>query len=206
MPFTGGPRVLMVSGQVLEVMSDSEAKWWNSSRDKYTEQTRFSENTDLQDLDRLLVLELMSYRWSQFLAMGHDYEGFTIEEEKLRRSMREYSDQISKLKASMGLTKQVRDAAAAEGDFSQWISDLKQRAKAFGIHRERQLTKALVLVNELSGIVGTYDRADTEERAKTGFTSEKDILDWIRHTLLPEYKALDEHFRKNEQQYWVRDQ
>jgi hypothetical protein len=205
-PFKGGPRVLMVSGQMLEVMSDAEAKWWNTSRDKYSEQTRFSENTDLQDLDRLLILELMVYRWSQFLAMGHDYEGFTIEEEKLRRAMREYSDQISKLKASMGLTKQVRDAAAAEGDFSQWMSDLKVRAKAFGIHREHQLTKALVLMNELSGMVGTFDRADAEERAKTGYTTEKDIVAWVRHTMLPEYHALDEHFRKNQQVYWVRDQ
>jgi hypothetical protein len=196
----------MVSGQMLEVMDDSEAKWWNQSRDRYQAQTRFTENTDLQDLDRLLILELLIYRWSQFLAMGHDYEGFTIEEEKLRRSMREYSDQISKLKASMGLTKQVRDAAAAEGDFSQWISDLKIRAKAFGIHRESQLTKALVLVNELSGIVGTYDRADHEERAKTGFTSEADIVAWVRHTMIPEYKALDEHFRSTQQTYWIRDQ
>jgi hypothetical protein len=201
-----GYPVDMVAGQTLLLPVQAEATWWNSSKDAYLEQTKFSENTDLRDLDRLLQLELMVYRWTQFLAMGHDYTGFDIDEDKLRRAVRDYSAEITKLKQSMSLTKQVRDEAANDGNLSQYIADLKARAKIFGIHRENQLTVALVLMNELSGIVGTYFRSDAEERAKAGFSTEADIVTWIRSTMLPRFHEVDEHFRANEQRYWVRDQ
>lgn len=194
----------LVSGKTLKVMSETEAEWFTETRDTYLAQTKFTETTDLRDLDRLLVLELMTFRWTQHLAAGVGYDGFDIDPEQLRKNIKEYSDQINKVKESMGLNKKSRDDIAADGNFAQWLGDLKARAKIFGIHRENQLTKALILINQLSGIVGTFDRSDEEERHKTGFESEHAIVEWIRHTLLPEYKAIDEHFRANEQRYWIR--
>lgn len=198
--------VTMVSGIPLEVMTDAEGSWYEHSRDMYLEQTKFTENTDLKDIDRLLVLELMIFRWTQFLSAGTDYDGDLIEEKVLTANLKAYSDQVNKLKESMGLAKASRDKAMAEGDFSKWIADLKARAKIFGIHRQHQLTKALTLFEELSAILGAYDRSDAEERRKLGFESDKDILDWIRDTALPEYRQIDAYFREHSQQYWVRDQ
>jgi hypothetical protein len=195
----------LVSGETLTVLTAVEARWFTQSRDTYMAQTKFTETTDLRDLDRLLIQELMIFRLSQHLAQGKDYDDFPIEDEALlRRNIREYSEQITRLKSSMGLTKSARDDAQNAGDFSTWLTNMKIRAKEFGINRENQLTKALVLMNELSSIVGAYDRSDTEERQKLGFENETEIVDWIRHTMLPEYRAIDEHFRQNSQRYWIR--
>lgn len=198
--------VELVSGETLIVLTAGEVRWFNNNRKLYLEQTRFSETTDLQDLDRLLAMELQVFRMTQWSAAGHDYDELPIDEALIRRNIREYSEQINKTKTSMGLTKAARDEARNSGDVSQYLSDLKMRAKIFGIHRETQLTKALSLVQELSAIVGSYDRSDKEERHKLGFESESDIVDWIRTTMLPEYHVIDEHFRENEQRYWVRQQ
>lgn len=197
-------QVQLVSGEQMFVLGEVEARWWNASRDSYLAQTRFTDTTDLRDLDRLLVLELMVFRWSQQLAAGHDYIGFSIDEDQVRKNIRDYSQEVSKVKEAMGLTKKARDDAANSGDFSNWIEDLKTRARAFGIHRENQLKTALVLMNELSAILSTFDRSDDEERAKLGFESEHEILEWVRKTMLPEYQAVDTHFRTHQQSLWVR--
>jgi hypothetical protein len=196
--------VSMVSGEVVRVLGDVEARWFNATRDSYLEQLHFTETTDLRDLDRLLVLELMVFRWTQQLAAGQDYIGMEIDEEKIRKNIKEYSEAVTKIKESMGLNKKARDDAANSGDFATWLADLKTRAKAFGIHREHQLSKALVLINECLSIVTAFDRADEEERHKLGFETEKDIVDWIRSTMALEYRAVDEHFRDTDQRYWVR--
>jgi hypothetical protein len=196
--------VKLVSGEDLTVLSLAEQRWFTGSRDTYMSQTKFTETTDLRDLDRLLFMELMVFRLSQYLAAGSDYDGFEIDDTLLRRNVREYSEQITRVKGSMGLTKQARDDAANSGDVSVWMSEMKAKAKVFGIHREKQLTAALVLMNELSAVVGAYDRSDGEERAKLGLETEKDIVDWVRSTMLPEFKAIDDHFRTHEQRYWIR--
>lgn len=197
-------QVQSVSGEPFKVLSAAEVRWFNDSRDSYLKQTKFTETTDLRDLDRLLVQELLVFRLSQFLSGGVDYEGFEVDETLLRRNVREYSEQITRLKESMGLTKRARDDALAGGDLNAYIANLQQRAQIFGVHRENQLKRALVLMNELSSIVGSFDRSDNEERHRLGFEDEKEIVGWIRTTMLPEFKQIDEHFRANEQRYWIR--
>lgn len=197
--------VQLVSGKTTKVMSTLEAEWFDETRDAYLAQTKFTETTDLRDLDRLLVMELMMFRWTQWLSAGVDYEGFETAAETVRKNIKEYSDQINKVKESMGLNKKARDDSANDGDFAQWLGDLKARAKIFGVHREKQLQVALTLFNQMSGIITTYDRSDAEERIKSGFATEESIVTWIRTVALPTYAQVDEHFRENEQRYWIRD-
>lgn len=198
--------VMRVSGQSVTILTEHEKAYFDQARDRYLTQTKFTEQTDLADLDRLLALELMVFRWQQYLFAGADYAGDMVDEKRLTSELKLYSDQISKVKESMGLTKKSRDDAANDGNFAQWLADLKARAKVFGIHRERQLTNALTLMMELLTIVSAFDRSDTEERQKLGFETEHEILQWIRETMRPEYDALDAHFREHAQQYWIRDQ
>lgn len=198
--------VRMVSGKITQVQTVAEANSYNESRDAYLQQTKFTENTDLNDLDRLLVFELMMFRWQQWLFAGADYLGDMINDKQVSADLKSYSDQINKIKETMGLSKKAREEAQADGNFSQWIADLKERAKIFGVHREQQLGKALVLMNELFTIVGSYDRSDLEERRKLGFENETEILDWIRTVMRPEYDSIDDYFRSHEQRYWIRSQ
>lgn len=87
--------------------------------------------------------------WQQHLFAGVDYDGDMVNEKQLSADIKLYSDQINKIKETMGLNKKAREEAMSDGNFSAWLTDLKARAKLFGIHREQQLTKALVLMKEL---------------------------------------------------------
>lgn len=198
-------RVELCSGEGLMVQTEVEQRWFNDTKAKYLTETKFTDTTDLQDMDRLLCLELLIFRWNQHLAAGQDYHSNLVDDDLLRKQVKEQSDAITKLKQSLSLDKRSRDQALNEGNFATWFADVKRRAKLFGIHRENQLNKALALMNELSGIVGAYDRSDEEERRKIGFEKPEDILDWVRNTMLPEFKAIDEHFIENEQKLWKRD-
>lgn len=194
--------VTLVSGAVARVMTQQEADWFNESRDRYLEETRFTENTDVQDLDRLLQLELLQFRWNQWLLAGVDYENSLVNENEIAKKLKDQTDSINRLKEQMGLSKKSRDASATSVS-DRW-DDLKRRAKEFGIHRENQLRAALVLMNELSDIVGSYDRSDPEERKKLGFEDEKEIVSWIRETMIPEYSEIDAYFIANQQKMWAR--
>ncbi len=195
----------MVCGGTLRVQGDREQEWYERTRDRYLAETKFTENTDLQDLDRLLGLELQFYRWSQHLAAGMDYEGDLVADEQLRRQLKDVSTAITQLKAAMSLTKQARDDAAADGNFATWLADLKVRAKVFGMHREKQLTRSLVLMKELLAVTGTYRRSDSEERRKAGYDTAEDVLAWIDGDVRGRFEELDAYFRTHEQRYWVRE-
>lgn len=87
-----------LGGKVTQVQTDQEAEYFEESRDAYLKQTKFTENTDLKDLDRLLVLELMVFRWTQHLSAGSDYDGDMVNEKQLTADIKLYSDQINKIK------------------------------------------------------------------------------------------------------------
>lgn len=194
--------VTTVSGERMVVLTEAEARWYERTRADYDKELRFTETTDLRDLDRVLLLELLIFRWGQHLAAGGDYDGFEVDEDKLRMQLRQFSDQLTKIKESMGLAKRVRDAATAEGNFAAYIADLRLRARTFGYHRTNQLQEALALMNDISAVVGVFTRCDKEEREKIGYESEKDIVDWIRADVLPKYHQIDAYFRENEQRMW----
>lgn len=197
--------VELCSGEVVHVQTDVEQRWFLSAKEKYLTENKFDAATDQQDVDRLLILELLMFRWTQHLASGYDYQKNLIDDDLLRKQVKEQSDVITKLKQSLGLDKKARDAALNEGNFATWFADVKRRAKLFGIHRENQLNVALSLMQELSGIIGAYDRSDEEERRKLGFETESDIVAWIRESMLPDFRAIDEYFIENEQKLWKRD-
>jgi hypothetical protein len=195
----------LCSSETVMVQTDVEQRWFTETKDKYLSQNKFTETTDYQDLDRLLILELLYFRWSQHAAAGYDYQKNLVDDDLLRKQLKEQSEAIAKVKTSLGLDKRTRDAALNEGNFHAWFADAKRRAKLFGMHRENQLNKALGLMNELSSIVGTFDRSDEEERKKIGYAAEIDIVAWVRDEMLPAFHAVDEHFIENEQKMWKRD-
>lgn len=195
----------LLSGQTIRVQGDEERDWFNDTRQDYMDNVRFTETTDLRDLDRLMVFELVVFRLSRWIASGQDYEGTLVDDDDLQKKIQRASSEITKIKQSMGLNKSARDAAENAGNFADWLANVRRRAVEFGVHRNNQVTKILSLFNELKTIIGTFDRSDAEEREKIGFTSEVDILNWIRETAIPEYDELDEVFRDKSQQYWVRE-
>jgi hypothetical protein len=207
-PIFTGPvltKVTTISGHTIEVMGPDEAKYYRAQQRKYLAENKFTAVTDLADLDRLLFLELLIFRWTGWLASGKDYDGLISPsvEDQVRKNLKETAPQISQIKNDLALTKSQRDKEAFES-VGQYIVDLKARAKEHGVRREKQLTSALCLTKELFSLVGTFDRSNELERIKIGLESEADIVDWIRGHMRPAFEEIDQHFRATSQKFWVR--
>lgn len=197
--------VQLCSGMTVEVMTAKEKEWFDKTRDAYLSENKYTESTDLQDVDRLLTLELQLFRWTLYIASGRDYDRIRIDEDLVRKQIKEVADSITKVKNSLGLDKAARDKSLNEGNFHDWFTDATRRAKAFGVHRQKQLNQALALFNEISATVGAFTRSNEEERIKLGFRDEVKIVDWIREDVLPRYHEVDEYFATHEQSIWSRD-
>jgi len=199
-------QVKTLSGQTILVQGVGEETFYVNQQQLYMAQNSFTNISDLQDLDRLLFLELLVHRATCFLSSGYNYSGELLlpsEEADCRKVIKENSPMISTIKNDLTLTKSQRDREQFES-VGKYISDLKARAREHGVKRERELTKAICLLKELFSVVGTYDRADETERQKLGLESAEDILDWVRSTAKPEFDQIDEYFRTHHQKFWVR--
>jgi len=193
------------SGQVIEVLTDSERTFYEGQAGRYQTENKFSNTSDLLDLDRLVFLELLVFRASSWLGRGTYYDGAVLTdraEGDCRKAMKENSELISRVKTDLGLTKAARDKADYES-VGAYVTLLKQRAKEFGVHREKQLVKGITLCQQLFAILGAFDRSDEVERRKIGYESADDILEWVRTVMQPEFQAVDDHFAKNTQRYWT---
>lgn len=204
---TAGPqlkKVRQLNGQTLEVMGSVESTFYTAQQKRYLEENKFTLQSDLADLDRLLFFELLVFRWTQWLSSGRDYDGFLAPsvEEQLRRNLKETAPLISAIKNDLGLTKSQRDKESAES-VGAYLLELKRRAKEHGIRRNKEVTTAICLIKELFSLVGTYDRSNALERSKIGLESADDILDWIRTHMKPTFDEVDEHFRTTSQKFWV---
>lgn len=197
-------KVKQINGHSLEVQGDGERDFYQAQKRRYLAENKFTAIADLTDLDRLLFLELLMFRWSNFLSSGRDYDGYLQpgQEDQLRKNIKETAPLVSVIKNDLGLTMSQRTKEQADS-VGAYITELKKRAKEHGIKREEQLTKALCLIEELSSLVGTFDRSNALERSKVGLESAEDIVDWIRTSMLPEYREVDEYFRTAKQKFWV---
>ena len=176
--------------------------WWANAKSKYLTQYRFDNIADLQDLDRLLQSELLSYRWGYWLANESDYDGAAIDEKWTRDSLGKNQTEIRLLKKHMGMDRKGRIESETQS-IADYLSSLKKRAKEFGIHRNNQVVKVLDLFSDLETYIGLHDRTDEQERAELHVT-EADIMIWIREIAIPEYRVIDDEFRKV-QTYWIRE-
>lgn len=192
------------AGAAIRVQGRREQEFYKAQAKKYLEQNRFTQVADLTDLDQLLMQELLSFRWAQQLSAGQDYDNMFLTpaaEEQLRRNQIEAAKTIASIKTSLGLNRATR--AASEGSVAEYLANLRRKAKEFGVHRNQQAVEAITLMNELASIVGTFDRSNDKEREKLGFTSEADIVAWVRDHAIPKFNKIDADFRAGNQKYWV---
>lgn len=192
------------SGEMLRVLTDGEAEWVTRITTRYMSDNHFSNITDLQDLDRILVMEMLSRRWGIWLAQEHDYEGSGVDLEKLQKYMSDYSKEIRLLKKSLGIDKAARDRDKGDSP-AEYINNLRIRAKEFGIMRNDQFAKVITLFQELISLITLHNNCDDYERKENNIEIE-DILDWIERMAIPEFQAIDATFRETKQKMWIRSQ
>lgn len=194
--------VFGANGTPYSVMGQEEKDWFEGNQAKYLSSYHFEDIADLQDLDRLLGLELLSYRYTHWLLKGVDYDGMGFVEKDIRGSKEAIDKEIRVLKAAMGMDRKHRMTAESES-VAQYLQNLKQRAHEFGVHRDNQIALAIDLFNELKKMIGIHDRTDEEERRMLGVEIDQ-IFQWIRDVAIPTYDEIDEAFRKN-QKLWIRE-
>lgn len=166
---------------------------------------KFTNVSDLQDLDRLLVMELLVQRWGTWLSQKRDYWGEPVDENAAQKAIKDHSTEIRQTKKSLGLDKETRDKVRGEDSVDAYIRNLRQRAKEFGVTRNKQAAKAIELFQEISGVVMLYEKCDTEERIQQHCTPEE-IVNWFIATVRPKFEVIDEEFRKTSQKMWIRKQ
>lgn len=197
-------KVKTTTGHEIELQTPAEQKYYIGARDKYLTENKFTAASDLRALDRLLLLETQMHRYQWQLAAGVDYDLVDLDagdEMALQKSIKETGAQISQVQNDLGLTKAQRDKDD-EDSVGAYLVKLRQRAKEFGVHREKQLGRSLELMNEAIGIAGAYKRSNEKERRKLGFETAEDVVDWLVEVAQPRYEEIDEHFRQNVQRFW----
>lgn len=190
------------SGSQILLQNESEANYYERQREKYTHDNRFTNVSDVEDLSRLLTLEIMVHRWSNWLTQGFDYLASRVNETELKTNIKEYSVEIRLVKASLGIDRAQREKDKGEtvGDY---IATLLERAKEFGVHRDEQYTKSVTILWELISQIKTHDRCDEQERRELDLTPES-IIDWVRTSVMPDWDQLNTAFRAN-QKVWISD-
>lgn len=172
---------------------------------RYLSDNSFTNVADLQTLDLIIQMELFCFRWTSWLSEQTDYWGDPIDERDVAKQIKETSTELRALKSALGIDKVTRDKVRGEDSVPKYLENLLLRAKEFGVMREDQLGKALELFNEIIAAVTLYDNTDAEERLelKCGID---DLVNWLRDDCIPRFTVIDEHFRKNKQRFWIRDQ
>lgn len=200
-----GLPVTLPSGAQFMVLTSAEVRYIEERVERYLADNHFVNVSDFQDVDRMLVMELLCFRWGLWISNQRDYFGEAIDDTgSLRRSLGDYSSELRQLKKTLGIDKVARDRQKGEDSVSVYIENLRARAKEFGIVRERQLDKALELFQQLKALVTLHDNSDAKERAEMHCDTQ-DVFDWIRTVAMFEFDAIDQHFRTHQQGTWVRE-
>lgn len=201
--FVDEVEVSLPSGEPF-LASPHEAEFIAGLSRKYTTEFAFVSSSDLQDLDRVVTLEMLVRRWSRWLSRRVDDAGIRIDEKTVGERLGATSTELRQLKKLLGIDKVAREKAKGEGSVPHYLANLLERAKAFGINRERQLDKGLELANQLSSLVMLHRNCNEDERRSLHVT-EADLIEWIETVFVPEFEAIDSYFRAHDQKFWVRD-
>lgn len=196
------PRTVKGALTEVRVMTDDEAAWFDQVLQRYQEEYKFENIADLQDLDRLVFMEMLSYRYATWMLIGHDYDAMDFDEKAIRDTKGKIDQEIRLLKQHMGMNRRHRVESEQES-VGEYLKNLLRRAEEFGVHRDAQVNKAFDMLQEIFKRVGLYYRGDEEERRHLG-VEPLQILDWIWNTARPDFEAIDDAFRQN-QRIWIRE-
>ena len=190
-------------GGQFSVMNQQEKDYYESIAKKYQEDNLFTNISDLQELARILTMELLCFRWSHWLINERDYDGAPVNLKDLQDSIKKYSQEVRLLKETLGIDKASREKG--HGDTVQeYIHNLGVRAKKFGIMRNEQAYKAIDLWRELSALVTKHMNSIPEEQVEFN-CRQSDVIEWIINKAV-EFDMIDYEFRTKEQAIWIQDQ
>jgi hypothetical protein len=195
--------VMLPSGGSFNVYK-REVQYFQERSKKYLKDNLFTNSSDLATLDQVLMLELLVWRWTNWVSQQKDYWGEPVPESQYARSIKETSAEGRQLKAALGIDKVTRDKQRGEDSVAMYLQRLRERAKEFGVTREKQLDKALELFNQLKALMTLHDNCTPDEQKEMGCTT-PEVLEWIRNPCITDYDEIDAYFRQHQQRAWIRE-
>lgn len=184
---------------------EQEQAYFNERATRYLKDNHFTNVSDFQDLDRLLLAELLVWRTYRWISNDQDYWGDAVDANNLQKAIREHSAEIRHLKEQLGLDKKTRDKERGEDSIDHYVRALGQRAKEFGYMRNEQFEQVIILMNELIARVTLHKNCDEQEALEQKATI-ADLFQWIDEVAIPSYQAIDEEFRRTKQKTWIQNQ
>lgn len=194
--------VVAPSGSKFFLLTQDEADYFVERAHRYETQLKLTNVSDLQDLDRVMFMETLVWRWGSWLSQESDYWGGVVDQAKLNKTVSEYSNELRQLKKTLGIDKNTRERDKGES-VVDYIENLRLRAKEFGVMREKQLTKAITLFQELKALVTLYENCDIKEREEQNVEI-NDVLEWIQKIAIPEFDEVDTYFQIHNQKTWIK--
>ncbi len=193
------------SGAHFTAITQDEAELVREKLDRYRQDFELTNISDMADIDTVVQFEVIVQRWNNFISSGENERGEPIDITQYQKQVKDVARSLLDFKKQLGIDRVTRDKAEGEHSVSQYITSLLHRAKEFGVNREEMLAKGIELSMELIHKVDLYDNSTEAERNSVSI-SQDEIFEWIRTVFKPEFMAVDEHFRKNVQRTWIRDQ
>jgi hypothetical protein len=197
--------VVTPSNGSLRLMTEEERDFYNDHKNKYLTEYKIQNGSDLLEVERLLLHEVLVHRWSTWITQGFDYDEGPISTEECRRNIKDYSAEIRAIKQALGMDRVTRNKDRNE-NVSSYIDMLNQRAKLFGYTRNQQSAKSIELFKQAETLIGTFMRTDEIEREQLGMSLEK-IFQWFVDEAIPQMNEIDRKFRQDgpdAQRMWVR--
>jgi hypothetical protein len=191
------------AGGLFTVITEDEKDQFEKLAEKYQKDNSFQNVSDLQDLERVIHTEVLALRYMNWLSIGNDYFGDPIDEKLYGDLVRGFHTELRQLKKAMGMDKTSRLKEAGL-DVSDYVENLKARAKQFGVMRNKQHEEALTLFHELAGKIILMDNCTENEKKEQGVT-ETNVIDWIREEAMPKFREVDKHFVDTQQRYWIKE-
>jgi SHS2 domain-containing protein len=190
------------SGAEIKLLTDSEKDYYEQISARYQKDNIFANVSDLQELDRILLMELMIYRWSQWLLEEKDYDGELVNVAELQKNIIEHSKEIRLVKKALALDKVTREKEHGE-TVADYLHNLRLRAAEFGVMRNEQSVKAITLFKEIQARFTFYKNCTPDERTEFNATAD-DFFEWLE-SKFEEFDEIDQAFRETSQRYWIRE-
>jgi hypothetical protein len=195
--------VKLPSGASFNLLTEDEKDYFEAISSRYLSEHMFVNISDLQDVDRVVIMETMSWRWSQWLSMERDWSNNDIEMEEIKKAINEYARELRLLKKLIGIDKATRERTKGES-FADYVETLRRRAREFGIMRNEQAVKAITLFQELVSLVTLMNNTTPDEQLEQ-HCSRDDLIRWIENIAIPEFQQIDIKFRATSQKFWIQD-
>jgi hypothetical protein len=199
-----GLPVTLPSGAELNVLATAEVDYVNERVRLYNEEFRWTNVSDIQDVDRIVLYELMIYRWGLWVSLQKDYFDEPVNEQSLRKSINDYSAELRQIKRSLGMDKASRDRERGES-IPDYLDNLRKRALEFGVNRNKMMDKGIELAMQAISLAQLWANCTEDERIEQVCTGD-DVAKWLFEHFTPEFMAVDKAFREGQQKYWVSDQ